>query len=90
MIERLLENAKNRVQEGCAGRPFIGIGLSASDRSGISQIGGCSCFVLKIVILAMDKKRVTLIDVANAAGVSRATASLVLRGSKPVAEQTRA
>lgn len=38
---------------------------------------------------AMSSKRVTLIDVARAAGVSRATASLVLRGSDLVAEQTR-
>ncbi|KEO59999.1 LacI family DNA-binding transcriptional regulator [Thioclava indica] len=37
----------------------------------------------------MSKKRITLIDVARAAGVSRATASLVIRGSSLVAETTR-
>ncbi|TMV64526.1 LacI family transcriptional regulator, partial [Thioclava sp. BHET1] len=37
----------------------------------------------------MMEKRATLLDVARAAGVSRATASLVVRGSELVAEQTR-
>ncbi len=37
----------------------------------------------------METKRVTLMDVARAAGVSRATASLVVRGSDLVAEATR-
>ena len=37
----------------------------------------------------MANTRVTLLDVARAAGVSRATASLVIRGSDLVAERTR-
>lgn len=35
------------------------------------------------------KKRVTLQDVANHAGVSRATASLIVRGSSKIAEKTK-
>lgn len=37
----------------------------------------------------MQKKRVTLQDVAEHAGVSRATASLIVRGSPKIAEKTR-
>lgn len=37
----------------------------------------------------MTKKRVTLLDVANHAGVSRATASLIVRGSPNITEKTR-
>ncbi|MDT8861474.1 LacI family DNA-binding transcriptional regulator [Alkalihalobacillus sp. MEB130] len=37
----------------------------------------------------MKKKRVTLLDVAKHAGVSRATASLIVRGSPNIAEKTR-
>ena len=37
----------------------------------------------------MQKKRVTLLDVAKHAGVSRATASLIVRGSPKIAEKTR-
>lgn len=36
-----------------------------------------------------QKKRVTLLDVAEHAGVSRATASLIVRGSPKIAEKTR-
>ncbi|MEH7121106.1 LacI family DNA-binding transcriptional regulator [Neobacillus vireti] len=36
-----------------------------------------------------EKKRVTLMDVAKHAGVSRATASLIVRGSPKIAEKTR-
>jgi LacI family transcriptional regulator len=36
-----------------------------------------------------EKKRVTLLDVAKHAGVSRATASLIVRGSPKIAEKTR-
>ncbi|MDQ0201189.1 LacI family transcriptional regulator [Neobacillus ginsengisoli] len=36
-----------------------------------------------------QKKRVTLLDVAKHAGVSRATASLIVRGSTNIAEKTR-
>ncbi|MFD0828593.1 LacI family DNA-binding transcriptional regulator [Neobacillus sp. M.A.Huq-85] len=36
-----------------------------------------------------QKKRVTLLDVAKHAGVSRATASLIVRGSPNIAEKTR-
>jgi LacI family transcriptional regulator len=42
-----------------------------------------------MTVEAKASKRVTLVDVAEAAGVSRATASLVLRGSDLVAEETR-
>lgn len=37
----------------------------------------------------MKKKRITIVDVAKAAGVSRATASLVLRKSDLVSDETR-
>lgn len=37
----------------------------------------------------MTKKRVTLLDVAEHAGVSRATASLIVRGSTNITEKTR-
>jgi LacI family transcriptional regulator len=41
------------------------------------------------VIFLNQKKRVTLLDVAKHAGVSRATASLIVRGSPKIAEKTR-
>ena len=39
--------------------------------------------------MLMQKKRITLQDVADHAGVSRATASLIVRGSPKIAEKTR-
>jgi LacI family transcriptional regulator len=38
----------------------------------------------------MSKDRVTVVDVAEAAGVSKSTVSLVLQGSSLVNEATRA